>query len=325
MGRKTLQKGQRSLVPVLAYDLGGTKIQVGVVDSQGRILEQYRTLVRVAQGKKAVFEQLAELGGPLLAKYPEIKRVGIASAGPLDPEKGVLLNPTNFENKVDARGSWGEVPIARDLGRMLKRPVSLENDAAASILAEHWLGKARGHDNAMILTLGTGLGTGIIANGTLERAGRLLHPEAGHVVLSVGDKSAPCGCGNLGCAEAFLSGRNFARRNARKIGDSKLTGKDITALARRGNRRALAAFDEYAQYMAAAIYSYCVIYCPEIIVFTGSFAAASPFFLPQVRKNLPELMRERRAGIDLLPKLALSSLKNNAGLLGGAYIALTRK
>jgi glucokinase len=162
----------------------------------------------------------------------------------------------------------------------------------------------------------------MLTNGKLERSGRELHPEAGHIVLRVGDKSAPCGCGNYGCAEAFLSGRNFARRNAAKIGNPELTGKEITQLARRGNRKALAAFDEYAVYMAAAVYSYTVIYCPEIVVFTGSFAAASPFFLPKVKKALPYLMRERRTGVDLLPKLAISSLRNNAGLLGGAYIAL---
>ncbi|MDR3606889.1 MAG: ROK family protein [Oligoflexia bacterium] len=315
MSRKTLRK-------VLAYDLGGTKIHVGVVNSDGQVLEAIRAPVAVAQGKKAVFEQLARLGNHFLEKHPEIRRVGVASAGPLDPKRGVLLDPTNLAKSADPKEAWGQVPLAKDLGKMLNRRVELENDAAASILAEHWLGKARGYENAMILTLGTGLGTGIIANGELVRSGRCLHPEAGHIIIRAGDRSALCGCGNYGCAEAYLSGRNFARRNAPKLGRPELTGKEITALARKRDRQALAAFDEYAEMMAAAVYSYTVIYCPEIIVFTGSFAAASPFFLPKVRKLLEPMMKRRREGIDLLPTLTVSSLRNKAGLLGGAFVAL---
>jgi glucokinase len=319
MSRKTLP---HVLAPVLAFDLGGTKIHVGVVDSRGRILEDIREPVAVALGQEAVFKQLADLGKYFLEKHPKIKKMGIASAGPLDPQRGILLNPTNLASSADPSDTWSEVPITEVLGRMLKRPAKLENDAAASMLAEHWLGKAHGYENAMILTLGTGLGTGIITNGKLQRAGHELHPEAGHIIIRAGDRSAPCGCGNLGCAEAFLSGRNFARRNARKLGNRALTGEDITRLARRGNKKALMAFDEYAELMAAALYSYSVTFCPEIIIFTGSFAAASPFFLPRTRKLLAVMMQGRRKGVDLLPKLAVSSLRNKAGLLGGAYVAL---
>jgi glucokinase len=101
-----------------------------------------------------------------------------------------------------------------------------------------------------------------------------------------------------------------------------MTPQDIAELAHKGDPRALAAFEEYAELMAIAIHNYCVIYCPELIVFTGSFAATAPLFLPQVREHLKKLLKRRRKGIDLLPKLVVSSLENRAGLLGGAYIAL---
>lgn len=307
---------------VLAYDLGGTKVAVGVVNSRGKVLKEIRVPVVIEKGKSAVIAQLADLGGQFLKTHPEIRQVGIASAGPLDPVKGVLLDPTNFASK---QGTWGTVALAKILSRKLKRPAALENDAAAAMLAEHWVGAARGYDNAMILTLGTGLGTGIIANGELVRAGHYLHPEAGHLVLNAGDQSAPCGCGNLGCAEAYLSGRNFARRVRPRFAKPDLTAKDVAELARKKDPRALAAFDEYAFLMAVAIHNYAVIYAPEIVVFTGSFAEAADLFLPSTREHLKKLLARRRVGIDMLPKLKVSSLSNQAGLIGAARVALTRK
>ncbi len=308
---------QKSHKKVLAYDLGGTKVLVGVVTHQGKVLDEIRAPVVSEKGKAAVIQQLADLGNELLKKHPEIRKVGMASAGPLDPKTGTLLDPTNF-------GNWGKVPLAKLLSAKLKRPVAMENDAAAAILAETWKGKAKGCKNAMILTLGTGLGTGIIANGELVRAGRLLHTEAGHIIIRHGDDSAPCGCGNLGCSEAFLSGRSFTRRNRLRFARPEMTAQDIAELAHQGDPRALAAFDEYSELMAIAVHNYCVIYCPELIVFTGSFAATADLFLPKVRERLKNLLKRRRKGIDLLPKLVVSSLDNRAGLLGGAYIALTR-
>lgn len=104
-----------------------------------------------------------------------------------------------------------------------------------------------------------------------------------------------------------------------------MTAQDIAELARQGDPRALAAFEEYAELMAIAVHNYCVIYCPELIVFTGSFAETADLFLPQVREHLKKLLKRRRKGIDLFPKLAVSSLENRAGLLGGAFVALSNK
>jgi len=329
------QKALSSKKIVLAYDLGGTKILVGVVNEKGEVLEQIKEPARFAEGKDAVLDQLRRLGRNFLKKYPRIKNVGVASAGPLDPIHGTLLDPVNF---VDADGkTWGKVALAKLLGRWLDRPVFLENDAAAAMLAEKWVGAAKKYDNAMILTLGTGLGTSAICNGELVRAGRYLHTEAGHLILRAGDESALCGCGNFGCAEGFLSGNAFARRyigkyirhlsarpNTSPNAEVEFTAKKIAEMARQGHPDAKAAFEEYAFLLANAIRSYIVIYSPEILVFTGSFAQASDLFLERAREHLEKLMVRRRVGTDLMPKLGLSALKNEAGLLGGAYVALHR-
>jgi glucokinase len=306
---------------VLAYDLGGTKVSVGAVTSQGKVLEEIRVPVAVEQGKAAVIRQLSDLGKDIISRHKGIKKVGMASAGPLDPDKGILLDPTNF---ASAAGTWGKVPIASLLSKALKKPVFLENDAAAAMLAEAWIGHAKGFNNAMILTLGTGLGTGIIVNGELVRARYGLHPEAGHMVIHEGDQSAPCGCGNLGCAEAYLSGRGFTRRSRPRFANPDLFALDISNMARKRDPRALAAFEEYAHIMAIAIHNYSVMFAPEIVVFTGSFAASADLFMDSTKDHLEKLLARRRIGFDLLPKLKVSKLDNLAGLVGAAKVAFDR-
>ncbi|OFZ19720.1 MAG: hypothetical protein A2X94_16835 [Bdellovibrionales bacterium GWB1_55_8] len=323
MAQKAPTKNRRELAPVLAFDLGGTKVAVGVVNSRGRILDEIRVPTVFQEGKDAVIRQLSELGQGFLDRYPRIKYVGVASAGPLDPAKGILLDPTNFSSREGKK--WGTVPLAKLLSTRLKRKVFLENDAAAAVLAEHWIGAAKGYRNAIILTLGTGLGTGMICENELVRAGRGQHPEGGHVILDFNDSSAPCGCGNIGCAEAYLSGRSFTRRARVRLGREDLDAKAIADLARAGDPKFLELFDEYSRVMAVAIHNYVVLYAPEIVIFTGSFANTADLFLEKTRKQLLQLLARRRQGVDLLPKLALSRLENNAGLIGGALVALRGK
>jgi glucokinase len=306
----------------LGYDLGGTKVAVAAIDARGRIHEEIRQPVVAAEGKAAVLKQLVRLGREMISRHPRIRRVGIAAAGPLDPTHGVLLDPTNF---VGPEGTFGIVKIVAHLEKHLKLPVTLENDAAAAMLAEHWLGHARGYDNAMILTLGTGLGTGIICNGALVRAGRGMHPEAGHLIINSTDASAPCGCGNLGCAEAYLSGRSFTRRARARLGDPSLDAAAIATQARKGHALSRQLFEEYAVMMATAIHNYVVIYCPEIVVLTGSFAAASDLFLKSTRRELEKLLERRREGTDLMPAIEISALDNQAGVLGAAHVAFHAK
>lgn len=312
-------RNPRKPLTVLAYDLGGTKFHVAVVTERGKILREWRDKARFDLGKAAVLRQLTDVGTLAIQEFPEIAQIGMASAGPLDPAKGLLLDPTNF---AGPEGRWGTVPICKILSSRLKRPCVLENDAAAAMLAEHWKGEARKVKNAMILTLGTGLGTGVLIEGRLARAGRGLHTEAGHLILNENDTSARCGCGNLGCAEAYLSGNGFARwAVARKWAKKGLSSKEIAAIARTGNSKALHAFEEYASKMATAIHNYAVIYAPQKIILTGSFADSADLFLPALKKKLKETLGTRRSPVDLMPEVCLSSLDNHAGVLGGAYIA----
>ncbi len=190
------------------------------------------------------------------------------------------------------------------------------------MLGEHWKGGARGYANALVLALGTGLGTGMLANGKLVRAGRMLHPEGGHLILRADDRSALCGCGNFGCAEAFLSGNGFTRRARAHLKDPELTSRTLMSLAKNGNSSAKKLFSEYAHLLAVAIHNYAVAYAPEVVVITGGFAAAAPLFLKETRSELTHLLRHQRIGADLVPKLVRSPLKNQSSLVGAAFVAL---
>lgn len=320
---KKKTKTDRSL-SVLAYDIGGTKVHAAIVNARAEVLDEIRTPIDFSKGKTEVFRQWIDVGQKLLAHHRKVSRVGIASAGPLDPIRGVLLDPTNFSSRGE---TWGVVPISKLLSKGLGGlSVRLENDAAAAMLAEHWVGAARGIDDALILTLGTGVGTGILVGGKLVRAGRGLHTEGGHIIIRAGDESAVCGCGNLGCVEAFLSGRNFERRSHMKLGSESIlvSGAELAARARAGNAQIQAFFEEYAELLAIAIHNFVVLYAPRVVVLAGSFANAADLFLDRARDHLEMLLVRRRHGVDFMPRLVVSSLQNRAGVLGGAYLALQK-
>lgn len=304
---------------VIGVDLGGTKLAMGVVDGRGKVVTSVREPVFLSQGPQGLIEQIAKMAQTLIHSHGPVAAVGIASAGPLDPQTGVLLDPTNLH---ESGSHWGVVPLAAPLSQRLNLPVKVENDAAAAALAEGWVGSAVQCENYVMMTLGTGLGVGVIANGQLVRSGRHLHPEVGHVFLNYDDRTAPCGCGNFGCAEAYLAGRNFALRCGRLWGEESLTGERLVAMARLGERRALDAFGEYARYFAAMVTTLVVQFSPERILIAGGFSEAKDVFLPAAEGILKHLLSRRRQGVDLLPKIQLSGLGPHAGVLGGAWVAL---
>lgn len=309
-----------SSAAVLCFDLGGTKLRAAAVDSRGRILSHAVSRVRQAAGYEGLVALFGETAAKLDRPLSSFRCVSVASAGPLHPEKGLLLDPTNFFTGGE---SWGVLPLVRSLKKVFGKPVYLENDAAAAVLGERWKG---GHGkkvsrNMVAMTLGTGVGVGVICNDELVRAGRGLHPEAGHIPLNVDAFDYPCGCGANGCIEAYLAGSHFASRLGQLKGLA-LTGHEAVELARSGDSEVLKAFREYGRHLAQAIRVLAVLFAPEVVVISGGFSHASSLFLEETRKVLPELMVRYREGIDLVPEVKVSHLQDDAGILGAAYLAL---
>lgn len=300
----------------LCFDLGGTKLRGAHISSTGRIMAHATARVDLKTGFPGLIRLFVELSRQL--PEADIKSISVASAGPLHPAQGVLLDPTNF---FTLEKSWGVIPLVAHLKKAFKKPVLLENDAAAAVLGEMWKG---GHGskkkNIVAMTLGTGVGIGVIANGQLVRAGRGLHPEASHIPINSEDKNYPCGCGAYGCIEAYLAGTHFAKRMSARIG-RELTGVEAVQLAEDGDLQVRTSFREYGRYLAQAIRSLTVAFAPEVVVLSGGFSHASSLFLPETNKALPGLLERYRDGIDLLPEVKVSRLQNDAGILGAAYLA----
>jgi glucokinase len=303
---------------VLAFDLGGTKIAVAVVSEEGQLIATLKEKVDGAKGPDALFDQMARMAKALIENN-KVEACGVASAGPLDPVNGLLLDPTNF--KTDQK-SWGLLPILSELKKRVPLNYLLENDAAAAAIAESWIGAARDVKNSMTITLGTGVGVGVIANGELVRAGRNLHPEAGHMIIEHIKSDALCGCGNYGCAEAYLSGSNFTKQMRLSLSRPKLTSEELVNLAREQNPEALAAFAAYGDKLAIFIFNLIMLFAPEVVVLSGGFSSASDLFLDQTTEHLKKRLVRHREGIDMLPVIKVSTFNNSSGLIGAAKLAL---
>jgi glucokinase len=307
---KKLQPGAR----ILAFDFGGTKIAAGIINDSGQILDQIHTMAHFAQGRQAVMQQIIEIGNALLQKDPEISAVGFASAGPLNPVTGTLHRPTNFQ-------SWGDFKIVEALEKQWSIPVFLDNDAAAAALAEYWQADIPVRENLMVLTLGTGLGTALILNGRLVRAGNYAHTEAGHMIIQAQDPLASCGCGCYGCAEAYLSGTNFAKRfNAQH--EKNFSAEQITQLARSGNAAALKAFQDYGKWFAITVANFTRIFNPEVFIISGGFAASADLFLSHAHDCLAEYLPSHIV-YGAMPQVLCSKLGTSTGIVGAGYIGLT--
>lgn len=318
LAKKSQKKNYRK---VLAFDLGGTKLAVAVVDERGHVLESKRELVELHGGAKSLVEQFARLGRPLIEKY-KLKKGAIASAGPLDPIQGRLLNPTNLKTLGH---EWGVVPLVKLVEKKLKIKLKLENDAASAAQAETWVGVGRKSQDVVVVTLGTGLGVGVIANGQLVRSGRHLHTEAGHIIIDYKDRSWLCGCGNYGCAEAFLSGRNFTLHLAQAWSEPHLTGEELVARARRKDQRVTQEFAVYGERLASFLCSLVVMFSPEKVILSGGFSHAADLFLPACETKLTELLKTRRLGVDLLPQILISKFRDEAGLIGAASVSFSNQ
>lgn len=304
-----------SQTEILCFDLGGTKLACALVDAKGQVRHYKRSQVVMAKGFEGLINAFRDVSKEHLKMNKNVAAVAVSSAGPLDPSTGVLLDPTNF---LTAGKSWGVLPLKDKLQELFERPVIVENDAACAVLAEVWRGQARGFKNAMVLTLGTGLGVGVFANGELVRAGRGLHPEGGHLPLNAWSKHHRCACGARGCAESYLAGSHFAKEVGKAIGIPRLSGEELVNMAQAKDPRVDEWMTIYARRLSHAIRMFAMIYAPEAIVLAGGFAAAAPHFLPKTKKLLVPLFKRHTKGVNMLPVVKVSRFKDEAGVIGAA-------
>ena len=201
---------------VLGIDVGGTKVAAGLVNERGEILHKFRVLMSPSgtaedglAAVKAAIEGVLRDNGSLRAR---LGGIGIISPGPLDPKRGVVINPPNLP-------CWRDFQLAEEVERAFGIPTRLDNDANAAALAEALWGAGRGYSLVFYATLGTGIGTGIVFDGHIHHGRTGAAAEAGHLTI---DYHGPfCGCGTRGCIEALASGPAIAQRARKLVSDTK--------------------------------------------------------------------------------------------------------
>src|SRR3972149_5577024 len=194
---------------VVGVDLGGTKIELGLIDPQNKILARTKIPTKPDEGPEAAVERIAvvvdEFRGRL-SGGEKIAALGICCPGPLDHEAGVLINPTNLPK-------FYNVPLRQMLADRLNIPVSMEHDAKAAGLGEFYYGAGRNEPSMVFTVIGTGVGAAIILNGELIRGVKNFAGEVGHATVDRNGES--CACGSRGCLDAYVSGPSLARRYLR--------------------------------------------------------------------------------------------------------------
>ncbi|MEI6971531.1 MAG: ROK family protein [bacterium] len=261
---------------ILGIDIGGTKTAICVGSGTGKILSSIRIPTLTATSMKDYFRQIKlkcdEAMDQAGLKMRDIDAVGISAPGPLSVPKGMLLAPPN-------NPGWKNVPVVRVMEDMLGRPVILNNDANAAVLAEYYFGKFKGTRDLIYLTFSTGMGGGIIAAGRLVQGVNDMGGEVGHQTLDI--NGAECGCGRRGCWEAYVGGRNLAERLKAKIragniktlivdkagGDiDRITAKSLAEATRAGDPFAVAEWDSFMEHLAHGIGNIIMILNPKAIV-----------------------------------------------------------
>lgn len=309
----------------IGIDLGGTTIKVGVVSAQGRILAEHSVETLAKRPYQDVVHDMSLCISHVLKQtnltQDDIASVGIGIPGIADQRTGSVIFCTNL--------GWRNVPLREELQKYIQKPVYIDNDATVAGYAESISGVSRGCSCSVFLTLGTGLGAGIVINGRPWSGAHGVGSEIGHMTLVV--DGVPCTCGNDGCVERYCSATAIIRMAKQSClgypdcdmvqrvkGDlDRIDAKVVIDSAKAGDPVAMRVFDRYCKYLAITVNNITAFLDPEMIVLGGGVSTAGDFLLNNVREQLPRYLMYKTLPS---PQLRLAQLGNEAGILGAALL-----
>lgn len=304
----------------IGIDLGGSHVAVGVVNQSGKIV-QNESLDITDHAVDAVIEAIVKTTKHVLAQVKDdVVAIGIGSPGNIDAATGAIRYSPNF--------NWHDVPLGEKLREKLKLDVYVANDARCATLGEYAYGIGRGTSDFVLLTLGTGIGGGIIAGGRLQLGAGMGAGEVGHHQIRPTDGFV-CGCGKIGCFEAQASGMGLIR-HAKAVASSfpkslllegkpdQIGSKGIRKAAEAGDGHGKAAWANYTADLAMGLANLVAILNPEIIALGGGVSSAGDFLLKAVSPQVDVLTTMSPVQST---RLALATLGNDAGMIGAATMA----
>lgn len=303
-------------------DLGGTTVKIAYFDETGKMLENWEIPTVTANAGSQILPDIAasiqEYREKNAIADADLLGVGIGVPGPVSG-KGIVNRCVNL--------GWGVFNISDELSKLTGLPVKAGNDANVAALGEFWKGGGQGYSNMVLVTLGTGVGGGIVIEGQLLHGSTGSGAEIGHMVLNR-DETAVCGCGKRGCVEQYCSATGIVRLATLALTASseesclraleKITCKDIFDAGKAGDKLAEKVLNQYYAYMGEFLANVCNVVNPEVVVLGGGVSKAGAVLLEGVRPYFSKCVFHAAAKVDF----ALAVLGNDAGAYGAFKLAL---
>lgn len=297
-------------------DVGGTTVKVGFFETSGALLDKWEIKTNTANGGEAILPDIAKTIEEKLSKEgiskDEVQGIGIGVPGP-------VLNASVVTRCVNL--GWGEIDVAGTLSKITGLPVKVGNDANVAALGEMWQGGAKGSSNVVMVTLGTGVGGGIIVDGKIVAGANGAGGEIGHLNVCE-DEHEACNCGQHGCLEQYASATGVVRMAKRKLAKiseetslhkfEDLTAKDVFDEAKAGDKVALEIVDEVCEILGKTLGKIACVVNPEVFVIGGGVSKAGQILIDTVKKYyVPNTFTSCRDA-----RFELASLGNDAGMYG---------
>lgn len=304
---------------LIGIDLGGTNLKAGIVDRNGKILHQFSIKTDANAESQVISRQICELVAEIIKKgrigQADIVGIGLGSPGLIDKKGETILFSPNLPK-------WHDVPIKKVIGEKFDLPCILENDANAAAWGEKWVGAGKNANSLVMLTLGTGIGGGIIIDNKLWRGMNNVAAEIGHMTIQA--DGPRCNCGNYGCIEVYASATGMVRRFKELLESGKasslkkndeITAKRISEAAVQGDKTALSIIEETGRYLGIAMVNIIHILNPEVIVLAGGMIGSGELLMNPIKQIIEK--RALKASYKDT-KILFSQLGTDAGIIGAA-------
>ncbi len=314
-------------LPVLAIDLGGSKIITAIISKKGQVMAKEYSSTLAEEGPQSVIERMLSAVDHVLnlgnIGPSQLDSISIAAAGAINFDRGLVTLSPNLPG-------WHDIPLRDMVKEKYRVDTFLLNDASAAALGEHHLGIGRGIDNLILLTVGTGIGGGIIINGELYAGSCGSAGEVGHMTIDV--NGPRCNCGNIGCLETLASGTAVAKEAVRRISHGErsvliemvegklenITAVQVGVAAEGGDSLALEVISKAAVYLGVGMVNLVNIFNPEMIIVGGGLAKIGDLLLNPARR----VVKERAFSLSAqVVRIVSAQLGNDAGVFGAAFFA----
>lgn len=300
---------------IIGVDLGGTNLKIALLDLKYRIIRREVLSTRRFLKKESLISAIADSADKIIEHAgitrPDILGIGLGLPGPVDAKRGMV----HFFPNVPG---WREVNLEAILKRKTGLPVFLDNDAKLMALAEHKLGMAKGFRNSLCITLGTGVGGGIIIEGKLYRGANNASSEIGHIPIN--EKGPRCNCGRTGCLEAYI-GNSRIMKEARESFKREISMEELSLLAKNRDKRALLIWSNMGRRLGVALSGIVNLLNLDAIIIGGGVANAGKILFGKVRETIAARAMSVQAGH---VKIFKAKLGSDAGLIGAGILVQER-